>query len=268
METKELFTCCVSKWQKNVVLKDKTGKFSDKCHRHGAINAKAPRRRRSVSKVRGFARTRLLAIRDKNRVFRCDATHHRCLRGQSDTQGASQKSKSAQKRLTPCEKIRGPTHGNGILPVGEHVLDCRATANVNQLLHPWVTSFCFRRDTLSDEHRVSTAARWLEVSQVMLFTLWMPHLNLFGCPRLQRPTYGELVDARTFPKLIETPTTKTQKPKPEKFVTLLGAAEQSNKTLVQGGETQRTVSASSFFFLCSADASMLIPDPQILKPAC
>ena len=35
METKkEFFSCYWTKWQKNVVLKDKTGRFCDKCHRH------------------------------------------------------------------------------------------------------------------------------------------------------------------------------------------------------------------------------------------
>ena len=38
METKKKFyNCYWTKWQKNVVLKDKTGRFFDKCHRHRAI---------------------------------------------------------------------------------------------------------------------------------------------------------------------------------------------------------------------------------------
>ena len=40
MQTKkEFYNCCWTKWQKNVVLKDKTGKFYDVCHRHRAIRA-------------------------------------------------------------------------------------------------------------------------------------------------------------------------------------------------------------------------------------
>ena len=61
------------------------------------------------------------------------------------------------------------------------------------------------RDTLSDEHLVGTAAGvmrsravrrleepvgWVpQASQVMLFAPWAPHLNLSGCPRLQKPAY-------------------------------------------------------------------------------
>ena len=29
---KEFFSCCCTKWHENVVLKDKTGKFYEKCH--------------------------------------------------------------------------------------------------------------------------------------------------------------------------------------------------------------------------------------------
>ena len=36
---KEFFSCYWRKWQKNVVLKDKTGKFHDKCHPQRAIRA-------------------------------------------------------------------------------------------------------------------------------------------------------------------------------------------------------------------------------------
>ena len=40
VETKKLFdNCCWTKWHKNVVLKDKTCRFCDKCHRHRAIRA-------------------------------------------------------------------------------------------------------------------------------------------------------------------------------------------------------------------------------------
>ena len=44
---KELSSCYWTKLQKHVVLRDKTGKFFDKCHRHRAIRAMVPRRRPS-----------------------------------------------------------------------------------------------------------------------------------------------------------------------------------------------------------------------------
>ena len=47
METKkEFYNCYWTKWQKNV-LKDKTGRFCDKCHRHRAIRAMEQRRKPS-----------------------------------------------------------------------------------------------------------------------------------------------------------------------------------------------------------------------------
>ena len=50
------------KWQKNVVLKDKTDKFYDK--RHRATRAVAPATK-AVFTVRGLARTYLAALKDK-----------------------------------------------------------------------------------------------------------------------------------------------------------------------------------------------------------
>ena len=44
---KEFFSCHWTKWQENVVLEDKIGKFYNKCHRHRAIRAMAPRRKPS-----------------------------------------------------------------------------------------------------------------------------------------------------------------------------------------------------------------------------
>ena len=41
-QKKEFFSCYWTKWQKYVVLKDKTGKFYDKCHRHRATRAMEP----------------------------------------------------------------------------------------------------------------------------------------------------------------------------------------------------------------------------------
>ena len=70
--------------------------------------------------------------------------------------------------------------------------------------------------------RLHNPARCLpEAPQAMLSTPWAPHLNLPHRPRLQRPTYEELmIEAGMLPRFIETPTTKAKpKPKPaEKFV--------------------------------------------------
>ena len=43
----EFFSCYWTKWQKNVVLKDKVGKFYDKYRRHRAIRAMEQRRKPS-----------------------------------------------------------------------------------------------------------------------------------------------------------------------------------------------------------------------------
>ena len=125
-----------------------------------------------------------------------------------------------------------------ILPLGEHVLARRPRANVNQLLQPWVTGLWSGRDTLSDEHLIGTAAgvmrsravrrlqepaRWVSAAlKAMLFTPWLPHLNLPGRPRLQRPAYEELIEAEALPRFIEIPKSET-------FVTTRGDAEQSTK---------------------------------------
>ena len=70
--------------------------------------------------------------------------------------------------------------------------------------------------------RLHNPARCLpEAPQAMLSTPWAPHLNLPHRPRLQRPTYEELmIEAGMLPRFIETPTTKAKpKHKPaEKFV--------------------------------------------------
>ena len=94
-------------------------------------------------------------------------------------------------------------------------------------------------------HQEST--RWVpEVWKAMLFTLWSPHLNPPGRPRLQRPAYEEPIEARALPRFIETPTaTTTQEPKPEKFATLPGDAEQSTKRQRQEECNRRHIDANS-----------------------
>ena len=50
-ETKGFYKCYWTKWQKNVVLKDKTCIFCDKCHRHRAMRAMEHRRKPSPQYV-------------------------------------------------------------------------------------------------------------------------------------------------------------------------------------------------------------------------
>ena len=61
---KEFFSCCCTKWQENVVLKYKIGKFYDKCHRHRAHQSNGAAEK-AVSTVRGLARTYLAVLKDK-----------------------------------------------------------------------------------------------------------------------------------------------------------------------------------------------------------
>ena len=98
-------------------------------------------------------------------------------------------------------------------------------------MQPWVNGVWLGRETLSDARLTGTAAgvmrsravrrlqepaRWLpEALKAMFFTLWSPHLNLPGRPRLQSLAYEEPIEARALPTFIETPsTTTTQKEKP------------------------------------------------------
>ena len=113
----------------------------------------------------------------------------------------------------------------------EQVLARRPGATVNQLMLPCVTGLWLGLDTLSDEHLIGAAAgvmrsravrrlqepaRWvLAALNAMLFTPWSPHLNLPGRPRLQRPTYEEIIEARTLPGFIEIPSGPTKNPKSE-----------------------------------------------------
>ena len=50
-DKEEIINCYWTKWQKNVVLMDKTGRFCDKCHRHTAIRAMEQRRKPSPQYV-------------------------------------------------------------------------------------------------------------------------------------------------------------------------------------------------------------------------
>ena len=153
-------------------------------------------------------------------------------------------------------------------------------ANVNQLLQSWVAGLWLGRDTLTDEHRVATSAgvmrsravrrlqefaRWvLEVLQAMLLSLWVPHLKLSGLPRPQRLAHEEPLEVGTLQRFIATPAPTTKRePKPaDKFVTLLGDAEQSTKR-----QCHPHPGPSISSYSCATDTSMHVPGQQVPKLA-
>ena len=158
METKnEFFSFYWTKWQENVVLKNKTGKFYDKCHRRTAIRAMEQLRKPSPT-VRGLARTYLAVLKDKNPSF--EVTTHSPMLPWTTKHAAwilTRYNVRRNTRMTPYEKISGQKCRKEILPLGEQVLARRRGANVNQLLQPRVTGLWLGRDTLSDEHLIGTA---------------------------------------------------------------------------------------------------------------
>ena len=99
----EFFSCCRTKWHKNVVLKEKTGKFYDECHRHRAFRAVAPRRRHST--VRGLARTCLAAIDHKIASTPSsddEGTVHKVVQGDRGEQGDPFMPHCVQSDTTRC----------------------------------------------------------------------------------------------------------------------------------------------------------------------
>ena len=188
--------------------------------------------------------------------------------------------------MTPDEKICGQKYRKELLPLGEQVLACRPGAYVNQLLQPWVTGLWLGRDTLSDEHLTGTAAgvmrsravrrlqepaRWVPAAlNAMLFTPWSPHLNLPGRPRLQRPAYEVPVEAGTLLGFIEIPTAPTKNPKSETTTLTPDDTGQSTKRVRQEVTFQESLPTSSSAGAAASaatDTSVVIPGPQIPKPA-
>ena len=155
-ETKEFFSCYWTKWQDNVVLMDKVGKFYDKCHRHRAIRAMAEK---TVSTGRGLAGTYLAVLKNKIPSFEV-TTHSPILPWtiRHATWVLTRYNVRRDTRMTPYEKIRGQKYRKEILPLGEQLLARRPGASVNRLLQPWVTGLWLGRGTLSDEHLMGTAA--------------------------------------------------------------------------------------------------------------
>ena len=217
------------KLQKNVVLRDNTGKFYDTCHRHRAIRAMEQPRKPSPQCVDSpehiwqFSKT-------TSRLSKWTIRHAAWILTRYNVRRDT--------RMTPYEKIRGQKYRKEILPLGEQVLARRPGANVNQLLQPWVTGLWLGRDTLSDEHLIGTSAavmgsgavrrlqepaRWVPAAlNAMLFTRWSPHLNFPGRPRLQRPAYEEPIEAGMLHRFNEIPTAPTKNPKSEMLVSTPG----------------------------------------------
>ena len=204
---KEFFSCYWTKWRENVVLKDKIGKFYDKCHRQSHQSNGAAEK--AVSTVRGLASTNLAVLKDKIPSF--EVTTHSPMLPWAIRHAAwvlTRYNLGRDTRMTPYEKIRGQKYRKQNLPLGEQVLARRPGANVNQLLQPWVAGLWLGRDPLSDEHLIGTAAgvmrsravrrlqepaRWVPAaSNAMLFIPWLPHLNLPGDRHTKSPLRLEL----------------------------------------------------------------------------
>ena len=89
-------------------------------------------------------------------------------------------------------------------------------------------------------------------------------------PRLQRPTYEEPIEAGTLPRFIEIPTAPTKNPKSETATSTPDDTGQSTKRRRQEVTFQEPLPTSSFAGTAAGtatDSSMVIPGPQIPKPA-
>ena len=121
--------------------------------------------------------------------------------------------------------------------------------------------------------RLQEPARWvLAALKATLFTPWSPHLNLPGRPRLQRPAYEKSIEGGTLPGFIEIPTAPTKNPKSETATSTPGDTGQSTKRKRQEVTFQEplpmpTSSSASAAAGTATDSSMVIPGPQIPKPA-
>ena len=119
--------------------------------------------------------------------------------------------------------------------------------------------------------RLQEPARWVPAAlNAMLFTPWSPHLNLPGRPRLQRPTYEEPFEAGTLPRFMEIPTAPTKNPKSETVTSTPDDTGQSTKRRRQEVTFQEPLQISSSASAAAGtakDSSMVIPGPQIPKPA-
>ena len=122
------------------------------------------------------------------------------------------------------------------------------------------------------ERRLQEPARWVPAAlNAMLLAPWSPQLNLHGRLRLQRPTYEEPIEAGTLPRFIEIPTAPTKNPKSETATSTSTPDDtgQSTKRRRQEVTFQEPLPSSSVGATAgtATDSSMVIPGPQILKPA-
>ena len=119
--------------------------------------------------------------------------------------------------------------------------------------------------------RLQEPARMVPTAlNAILFTPWSPHLNLLDRSRLQRPAYEEPIEAGTLPRFIEIPTAPTKNPKSETATSTPDGTGQSTKRRRQEVTFQEPLqtSSSAGAAACTAtDSSMVIPGPQIPKPA-
>ena len=91
-----------------------------------------------------------------------------------------------------------------------------------------------------------------------------------GRPRLQRPTYEEPLEAGTLPIFIEIPTAPNKNPKSETATSTPDDTGQSTKRRRQEVTFQEPLPTSSSAGAAAGtatDSSMVIPGPQIPKPA-
>ena len=145
-------------------------------------------------------------------------------------------------------------------------------------MQPWVTGVWLGRDTLSDEHLIGIAAgvmrsravrclqepaRWVPAAlNAMLFTPWSPHLNLPGRPRFRdQRTRNQLMlercpDSLRF--LQHQPKIRSQKPRRRcRTIPVSQRREETSRGNVANTPIRRY----------ATDSSMVIPGPQIPKPA-
>ena len=97
-----------------------------------------------------------------------------------------------------------------------------------------------------------------------------PHLNLPGRPRLQRPAYEEPIEAGTLPRFIEIPAAPTKNPKSELATSTPddnGQSKKRRRQEVTFQEPLQTSSSAGAAAGTATDSSLVIPGPQIPKPA-
>ena len=271
------FQLLLDKWQESVVLKDKTGKFYDKYHRHRATERlwkQSPQCVDSREHIWQFSKTksRLLKWRHTLQCFlaRSDTLHGFSL----DTVWEETHEWPRTERFVDNIPKRNLASGwtSSRSPSRSECQSASATMGHRPLAGTWQTQWRALGTTAGVKRsravrRTQAPARWVPAAlNAMLFTPWSPHLNLPGRPRLQRPAFEDPIEAGTLPRFVEIPTAPTRNPKSETLKSTLGDGEQwteRRRQEVTFRESQSTSSSSSTV----ADTSLHIPDPQLPKPA-